>query len=209
MRTTVDALLPLSLLHAVRQTDAADGWYELDHVPELRNKRLGLSDTVQAQIRRYTEAVRRGQRVEGGEVEMLARLVARRPDAGQVFRAAGTHLADAAYRTISPVTRRSLLTLPALVARPLALRQARRLLGRYVNGSVARVGSSVLLRVPRPAAGATETASIGCLFYESLLLELVTRLLGASGAVEHVRCASRGETSCEWRVDWRAMARAA
>ncbi len=209
MPATVDALLPLSLLNAVRQIDAADGWFELDHVPELRNKRLGLSDTVQAQIRRYSEAVRRGQRTDAGDAEMLARLVGRRPDAGEIFRAAGVHLAAAAYRTISPVARRSLLSLPALVARPLALRQARRLLRRYANGTVARVGSSVLLRVPAPLTRSAATAGIGCVFYESLLHELVSRLLGGAGSVEHVRCAMRGETTCEWRVDWRTMARAA
>ena len=56
MLATVDALLPLSLLEAVRNVDTAER-FETEYVDELRNKRLGLSDTVYAQIKRHTEAV--------------------------------------------------------------------------------------------------------------------------------------------------------
>src|SRR5690606_18669546 len=108
MPPTIDALLPLSLLQAVKASDAADGWYELDAVPELRNKRLGLSDTVHAQIQRYREAVARGKRIGEPEVMSLARLIGRRPDAEQIFRAAGAWMGATAYEGISPVTRRSL-----------------------------------------------------------------------------------------------------
>ena len=62
MLATVDALLPLSLLEAVRDVDTPEGAAETEFVDELRNKRLGLSDTVYSQIKRYTEAVRRNQR---------------------------------------------------------------------------------------------------------------------------------------------------
>lgn len=209
MAATVDPLVPLSLLRAVKQIDAADVWYDVDYVPELHNKRLGLSDTVRAQIARYTDAVRRGQRVDAVETHALARLVGRRPDAEAVFRTAGEWLAGEAYETISAVTRRSLLTLPSLVARPLALRQARRIAARFVQGRVARVGSSLLLRVNEPLIRDAAPDGIGCAFYGAMLRSLITRLLGAAGAVEHVRCATRGETGCEWRVEWRSMARAA
>ena len=62
MAATVDPLLPLSLLEAVRNVDTPQGELEAEFVAELRNKRLGLSDTVHAQIRRYVEAVRKEQR---------------------------------------------------------------------------------------------------------------------------------------------------
>jgi len=38
---TVDALLPLSFLEAVRGLDSPDDDMEAELVPELRNKRLG------------------------------------------------------------------------------------------------------------------------------------------------------------------------
>ena len=62
MLATVDALLPLSLYEAVRDVDTPEGVLEAEFVDELRNKRLGLSETVYSQIQRYTEAVRRNQR---------------------------------------------------------------------------------------------------------------------------------------------------
>ena len=55
MSPTVDARLPLSFLEAVRDIDSPDGDAEAEFVQELRNKRLGLSETVYQQIRRYVE----------------------------------------------------------------------------------------------------------------------------------------------------------
>ena len=102
MLRTVDALLPLALLEAVRLVDAPDGDLEAELVPELRNKRLGLSETVYAQVRRYAEAVRRAQRIPFEEAVALARLVGRRTDAEVVFRSAGRFLAKEAFAQISP-----------------------------------------------------------------------------------------------------------
>src|ERR687890_2154765 len=100
MAANVDALLPPSFLEAVRTVDTPEGDFETEYVPELRNKRLGLSDTVYAQIRRYTDAVKRQQRTPLDEAVALARLIGRRPDAEAVFRSAGRYLAREAYLTI-------------------------------------------------------------------------------------------------------------
>ena len=148
MAATVDPLLPLSLLEAVRAVDTPSGEYEAEFVHELRNKRLGLSDTVFAQIKRYTDAVRRKQRPPFDEAVALATLVGRRPDAEEVFREGGRILARQAYRRISPVTRRLMLSLPSLLSRPIALRHARRITARYAEGAIRRVGSTILLEVP-------------------------------------------------------------
>jgi predicted hydrocarbon binding protein len=204
MLSTVDALLPLSLLEAVRDVDKpAD--LDAEFVDELRNKRLGLSDTVYSQIRRYSEAVRKGQRAQHDESVALARLIGRRPDADAVFRAAGRYLAREAYRTINPVTRKLMRWLPSILARPLALRRARGIAHRYTNGSVRRVGGYVLLDVPRSVTLNTAPGSIGCAYYEALLRELLALLIGGVGSVDHVRCAGRGEGSCEWRADWKTF----
>jgi predicted hydrocarbon binding protein len=210
MLAAVDALLPLSLLEAVRHADTPDQ-AELDAelVDELRNKRLGLSETVYAQIKRYTEAMRRRQRVPPEETLALARLVGRRPDAEKIFREAGQFLAREAYKTISPTVRGMLRGLPALVARPLALRRVRRLSARYLNGEVRRVGSALLLDIEQPVTAGAGPGSTGCLYPESFLRELLGLLIGSSGVVEHVRCSSRGDARCEWRADWTAISRVA
>lgn len=204
MLSTVDALLPLSLLEAVRDVDRPA---DLDHefVDELRNKRLGLSDTVYLQIKRYADSVRRGQRAQHDESVALAKLIGRRPDADAVFRAAGRYLAREAYHTINPVTRKMLRILPSVMARPLALRRTRRIALRYTNGTVRRVGGYVLLDVPRSVTLNTAPGSTGCAYYESMLRELLALMIGGIGSVDHVRCAGRGEGSCEWRADWKTF----
>jgi predicted hydrocarbon binding protein len=205
MTATVDPLLPLSLLEAVRSVDMPSGEHEAEFVHELRNKRLGLSDTVFAQIKRYTECVRRNQRTPMDEAVALAKLIGRRPDAEDVFREAGRVIARQAYRTISPVTRRLMLMLPSLLSRPVALRYARRITKRYFAGTVRRVGSTILLDVRQSVTLDAAPRLGGCAYYESALRELMLLLVGGVGAVEHVRCASRGEGTCEWRAEWRPI----
>ena len=151
MLATVDALLPLSLLQAVRNVDTPADGLEAEYVDELRNKRLGLSETIYTQIRRYSDAVRRRQRTAQDEAIALARLIGRRPDAEEVFRAAGRILAKEAYLTVSTFSRQLLRAMPTLIARPVALRRAKKISSRYLNGNLRRVGSSLLLDVPRTA----------------------------------------------------------
>lgn len=202
MTATVDALLPLSFLEAVRAADRPDEDPDAEFVAELRNKRLGLSDTVHAQIRRYTEAQRRRQRTGIDEVGALARLIGRRPDAELVFRRAGQWWAEGAYAALPRSTRRVVRALPELLARPLALRQVRQLARRYFGGSVRRVGGSLFLEIPTRLTG--DGAHHECAYYETGFRELLRLLVAAGGRVEHVRCAARGEGSCQWRADWRA-----
>ena len=206
MAATVDPRLPLSLLEAVRDIDTPTGDFETEFVSELRNKRFGLSETVYSQIRRYTDAVRRNQRTGHDEAVALARLIGRRPDAEAVFREAGRVLAQASYVTVSPFTRRVLRGVPRPIARPLALRRARKLARRYLNGAVTRLGNSVLLEVPASvtadAVPTPATRPAGCAYYETSLREMLRLLTGSAGNVEHVRCSARGEGHCQWRVEW-------
>jgi predicted hydrocarbon binding protein len=204
MLATVDALLPLSLLEAVRDVDTP-GDLDSEFVDELRNKRLGLSDTVYLQIKRYADAVRRRQRTAQDEAVALAKLIGRRPDAEAVFRAAGRYLARESYSTINGATRKFLRMLPSVLARPLALRRARSIAQRYANGTVRRVGGYVLLDVPRSVTLNTGPGTVGCSYYEAMLRELLRLLIGGVGSVDHVRCAGRGEGTCEWRADWKTF----
>ncbi len=209
MLATVDALFPLSLLEAVRNVDTPIDQLDTEYVDELRNKRFGLSDTVYTQIKRHSEAVRKGQRTGQDEVIGLAKLIGRRPDAEAVFRAAGRYTARQSYQTISGINRRLMRLLPAAVARPLAFRYAKKIAARYLGGNVRRVGSFLMIDVPRSITLGTAPGSVGCTYYEASLRELLQRLIGSIGAVEHVRCAARGEGTCEWRAEWRAVDRTA
>jgi len=209
MLATVDALLPLSLLEAVRNVDTPSDVVDAEYVDELRNKRLGLSDTIYIQIKRHTEAVRRGQRTGQDEAIALAKLIGRRPDAEAVFRAAGRFLAREAYRTMPAVTRKLMRLMPSVMGRPLALRHALRIAARCLGGNIRRVGGFLLLDVPRSITQGTAPGSIGCAYYEATLREILRLLVGSIGAVEHTRCSARGEGTCEWRADWRSFDRSA
>ena len=175
-----------------------------EYVNELRTKRLGLSDTVYAQIRRYSDAAKKDQRFPISEVVAIARLVGRRPDAEEVFRSAGAHMAGLMCERISGVRRWIVHVLPAVLSRPLALRSTRRLAERYYNGTIERVGGFVVLGVTDSATVGTAPGGAGCVFYEAGLAGILERLVRAPARVEHVRCSGRGEGPCQWRADWRS-----
>jgi hypothetical protein len=96
---------------------------------------------------------------------------------------------------------------PAAAARPIAFRHVRKIAARYLSGNMRRVGSFLLMEVPRSITLDSAPGSVGCTYYEATLRELLALLIGSIGAVEHVRCSRRGEGSCEWRADWRAFDR--
>jgi hypothetical protein len=173
----VNPLVPLSLLEAVRDADRPKGVEEAEYVPELLNKRLGTTDTIYTQIRRFTEATRRGHAIPGDEVVALARLIARRPDAREIFASAGVIAARAAYDRLSGTTRALVRILPGFAARPLARRQARKLLRRYFGVASRRSGQVLEIDVPHGAPLANPGGDVGRAFYDAALQELL-RLLG-------------------------------
>lgn len=202
MPATVDALLPLSLLESVRGADTPED-AEAEYVHELRNKRLGLSDTVYAEIQRYTDDAKKNRRVANEKAIAIAKLIGRRPDAEAVFRSAGQRLAGEMYDSISAPRRAFVRFLPAFISRPLALGAGRKVTKRYLNGALSRVGGYIMLAVGESATANTGPRGVGCTFYEASLGELLRRLVNGGGAIEHVRCVERDEGSCEWRAEWR------
>ncbi len=199
----VDARLPLALLEAVKAIDTPEAELGAELVHELRNKRLGLSDTVLQQIRRYQDAVRRQQRVSFDEVIALARLIGRRPDADLAFRESGRRWARAQIATIGSTRRNAATSLPALLGRPIALRQLRNIARRFMGATLVRQGSTLLLEVPAPVSVDAAAPGTGCGLYEAAFREALQVLANADGPVEHVLCRSRGDAKCQWRAEWR------
>ncbi len=199
----LDARLPLALLEAVKAIDTPEAELDAELVHELRNKRLGLSETVLLQIRRYQDAVRRHQKVTFDEVLALARLIGRRPDADLAFREAGRRWARAAISTIGATGRSAATSLPSLIGRPIALSQLRRVAKRFMNANLVRQGSTLLLEVRSPVSADAAPRGAGCGLYEAAFREALHVLADADGAVEHVLCRSRGDERCQWRAEWR------
>ncbi|MDP9176628.1 MAG: hypothetical protein M3O61_03010 [Gemmatimonadota bacterium] len=203
MPPTVNARIPLSLLEAVRRKDTPETDEEEEYVQELRNKRLGLSDTVYQQIRRYSDAARKGHAIPYAEATGLGTLIGRRPDAAELFENAGKILANDVYETISGTLRRTIHVVPSIFARPLALSQLRQFAARFFDGTLTRSGSSLALSITDSVTVNSGPHSVGCIYYASALRELLRLLLSGGGLVDHVSCLQRGDKLCEWRADWR------
>jgi hypothetical protein len=198
MSTTVDARLPLSLLEAVRVVDTPEGDVEAEYIQELRSKRLGLSDTVYSQIRRYSVAVRRNERTVRDEAAALARLIGRRTDAHRVFDSAGAWLAREAVDTISATRRAAMRRLPGVLARPLALAAVKRLSRRYLDARLERVGSTLVLAVDDPVT--IDGAEIaGYAFYASAFAVLLEELTGVPAVVIRI---DAPPPSQRWKATW-------
>jgi hypothetical protein len=202
MSRTVHARIPLSLLEAIRRIDTPPDQTDTEYVPELLNKRLGLSDTVYTQIRRYNDAMKRGQRIPFTEAEGLGTLIGRRPDATELFRSAGAIFADDAYASISAPTRQMIRHMPKFISRPMAFKRLTAIAERYFGGSLTNGGSYVSLSIPDSVTVSGTSESRGCVFYEEALSDLLRLLLSSGSSVEHIHCLQRGENSCEWRAQW-------
>lgn len=198
MSSTVDARLPLSLLEAVRVVDTPEGDVEAEYIEELRTKRLGLSDTVYAQITRYSDAVRRNERTVRDEAAALARLIGRRTDAHRVFDSAGSMLAHEAVCTVSRFRRGAIRRMPGVLARPMALAAVRRLSRRYLDADLERVGASVILSVRDPVT-IDGSAVAGFAFYASAFATMLEELTGVPAVVSRLDVPEAGQ---RWRAAW-------
>lgn len=202
MPPTVNPRIPLSLLEAVRRIDTPEEDPDAEYVQELRNKRLGLSDTVYQQIRRYSDAVKRGQMIPYTEATGLGTLIGRRPDAKALFVSAGQILAKDVYDAISPGRRRFIHFAPTVVARRLALGNIRQIAKTFFGGSISSSGDGVTLSITDSVTVNSGPESAGCEYYASALHELVRLLLNGAGNVEELSCLERGDGRCEWRAAW-------
>ena len=194
--STIPAIIPLSLLEALRNVDAPveDGLEEL--AGEVVSKRLGLSSTVQAQIARYAWHAARGHGVPADEATSVFRLVGRRPDATLVFADAGRRAA----RRAAPRWPRVLALLPAGASRLAGARAAGRVAKRLVGGHLLVEDAEARGEVPAPLGLDAVPEGTGCDFYGAFFGELLRGLAGFEGAVRHTRCRARGDDGCEWRA---------
>jgi hypothetical protein len=195
--TAVPAIIPLSLLEAIRNLDTPveDGLEEL--AEEIVVRRLGLSPTVAAQIQRYHQAADRDVGIDQDEVVSVLRLVGRRPDAPLVFADAGRRAARYAARSGGPARTLARVS-PAGVGRRIALRAAARLSRDVFGGDLKAKsqGSEVSMRDPLSILALPDGAA--CAFFGSAYGELLRSLTAFEGAMLHEQCRSRGGEACVW-----------
>jgi hypothetical protein len=195
----VPALIPLSLLEAIRNLDTPveDGLDEL--AEEIAVRRLGLSPTVAAQIRRYKQTAERDGGVEADEAISVLRLVGRRVDASLVFADAGRRAARYAARSHArPAWTLSRVTTGGLTRR-MAQRTATHLARRAFGGDLRPAPDGVQVRMAEPLSYKALPDGSACDFYGAAYGELLRRLTGFEGAMLHERCRARGDDACVWQ----------
>ncbi len=192
MPSDVPAAVPLSLLEAIRNLDTplADGLSDIS--PELGARRLGLSGTVAAQIRRYQEQVTRAERVEVEEAVSVFRLVGRRPDADLVFADAGRRAAR--YEAASSFARAR-----ARLGGPAARRGAAAIMKETFGAELRFPEAEAEVRLGDPLSIRACPGGEACGFYGASFSELLRLIAGFEGVLYHVACRGRGDPDCVWR----------
>ena len=196
----IHSILPLSVLEAMRNLDSPTDEEAAEYVDELLKKRLGLSDTVAAQIGRYDLGVRRGRPVSSSEFEQILRLGGRRPDAALVFADAGRRAARRSLAGLGVLTRWGARYLPRVLRRAIGYRAARRCLRDVFAVGLTREGAVTTAQVRHELAIRATPDGAACGYYAAGIAELLRQLLSFDGAVVHPRCRARGEERCEWRT---------
>jgi hypothetical protein len=194
------AIVPLSLLEALRNLDTPveDGLEEL--AGEIVAKRFGLSSTVAAQIQRYQDADRRGLPVPLNETVAVFRLVGRRPDAPLVYADAGRRAARYAARGASLPVRLLLSASPGFVRRRVGAGAAARAARQTFAASLVVRGRSAEAEIAQPLSLLATAEGRACSFYGAALAELLRALTGFEGAMVHARCRGRGDDTCRWQA---------
>ena len=194
------SILPLAVLEAMRNLDSPTDEEAAEYVDELLKKRLGLSDTVAAQIARYDLAVRRGRPVSEAEFEQILRLAGRRPDAALVFADAGRRAARRSLEGLPALSRWGARYLPRFLRRAIGFRGARRCLREVFATSLVRADGATVARVAHRLPVRATPSGAACGFYAAAVAELLRQLLSFDGAVLHPRCCAQGDERCEWRT---------
>ena len=197
---TVPALIPLSLLEAIRNLDTPveDGLDEL--AEEIVVRRLGLSPPVAAQIQRSRQATDTDTGVDLDAVVSVHRLVGRRADAPLAFADAGRRAARYATRVHArPAWTFSRAGARGLVRR-VATRSAAHFARRAFGGELGPVPEGVQVRMAEPLSVRALPDGSACDFYGAAYGELLRRVTGFEGAMLHERCRGRGDDACVWRT---------
>lgn len=190
------ALVGLSLLEVIRARDLPTEILGSENPSQTMPRRLGLSEAVELQIRRFKAEVKKRGRISDGEAKALFGLVLRRPDAWEVFFQAGGRLAG------KDVPGRSRgLWCPRRVRYALARRYFRKrvqaLFGRPFGGFgqglfALESGEHFLLEMD-PTGNA-------CALISGFAASVLSWYLRGPITVTHPVCLAREEASCRWSV---------
>lgn len=197
----VAALLPLSLLESLRTHDRPEEVLEDENLTASLPRRLGLSDVIHTQIRRYEEARRKGRPVPARELVDLLRLVIRRPDAEEILDEAGRDMAGRYMSGANGRGARVARVMPRPLARRALARRMRLLARRIAAGAAPEVvPGPVRIRLDGSITAEVDPGAVACNLYTAAFGAVADRFMRAGATVSHSRCEARGDEVCEWTV---------
>lgn len=193
--------IALALLTSLRDQDTPDEAIEDEAFSESLPRRLGLNDVINVQMRRYADLKDAGRSLALSEFLDLVRLISRRPDAAEIFRAAGIALAAERFAE-SGLLRRA-------VRRVYPERVRRRKLARSMTSAAKALtpGAEVVAERDPPAMeiGDSALAPVGidgnaCEILTAVLDVCVSEIWDPELSVRHTECLGRGDERCFWRL---------
>lgn len=197
-------VFPLFLLETMRDMDRPEEVMEDEDVTVSLPRRLGLSDVVGVQIRRFQQEVRQKRLQHPAQVEDLIRLVIRRPDAEEIFEEAGSRIAHHFWEQRAASMRGAIRFLPRPLATVAANRGATRMFRRLVGGSDFNLHRwPIELRVEDSLTARADPSGAACAFYSGALGTTMQHYLGRKYRVKHPQCTARGDSLCHWAVEVR------
>ena len=191
----ISALVALTLLEVIRYQDAPTEVLESEDPAHTMPRRLGLSDVIDRQIRRYREEAGSRGRISDDEFRDLVRLVIRRPDSEDVFYHAGSILAA----DDRPPGWRGVLPRPwgFSLARRRVRRRLAKLFGRRVGGFAA---GPFTLEARTHLFVDGDPGGDACHFLTGFCQAGLQRYRGRRVRVVHTLCESRQDALCRWTV---------
>ena len=190
----------LVLLESLRDVDTPPEVLEDEAFRISLPRRLGLSDVIDGQMRRYADMRKRRRPLEASEFLDLLRLIARRPDARMVFEAAGDRLGSEYISRTPRAAGFARRLSPAGFRRRSLLRHLRRVAESLSPGSAIRsdrTDPSISVAHCLPAVADDTGSACGII---TAAFTACAHGLGESTPVRHPRCESRGDDQCLWEV---------
>jgi hypothetical protein len=189
-------MVALSLLEVLRERDLPSEILGSEDPSQTMPRRLGLTEAVELQIRRYREEVRRRGRISDEEVRDLFGLVLRRPDSEEVLFQAGEMLArkgvpSRGLRRVLPTRLRYAL------ARRFIRRRLRSLFGRSIGGFA---HGRFTLEARDHFFLEMDPGGEACALFSGFAQTILSRYLSFPVKVSHSLCEARKDALCRWVV---------
>jgi len=191
----VHAQVALGLLEGLRDQDRPPEILDDENLTLTLPRRLGLSDVVDTQIRRYRDDARRRRRIPDEEALGLIQLVIRRPDSDELFLQLGADLhGDPGGPGLRRFLPRRVLEIQAGRG---VRRRLRNLFGRRMvttaTGPFSITARDDLLIRGDPGGDA-------CCIVTGLARCELERFGIDPRAFRHVECRGRGDERCRWSL---------